>query len=210
MAVVVPSEGIFKLLAHCRIEPLEGKPRRGKFGFAAVVRNDARRKNRRQRRHALERTVGVPELIGLVAHRIAMIRRYDFAVRADRSEDDEMRSGAKRTDLGYFRWTEAARKCELALVGHVLIAEHQDRIVFEYRAHRPISRIMCGDVGERHAAQFGTESGTQRDDVHRRSLRCVRFGKSPPKCPLWQGSLLARKYCALRQSTRVAPGSPAH
>jgi len=55
-----------------------------------------------------------------------MIRRHDLAVRTDRGENDEMRSGAERANLGYFRRAEAARKCKLALVRHVLIAEYQD------------------------------------------------------------------------------------
>ena len=105
---MVPGEGAFESLAHRGIEPLEGEPRRGKFGFAAIVRNRSPGKDGGERRHAFERTVGVPELIGLVAHRIAVIGRHHFAVRADGGENDEMRSGAERADLGGFRRPEAA------------------------------------------------------------------------------------------------------
>src|SRR5690242_3091872 len=131
MTVMVPSEGIFKPLAHRRVEPFEGKPGRCEFGFAAIVRNDACRKNGGERRHALERAVGVPKLIGLVAHLITMIRRHDFAVRTDGGENDEMRSGTERADFGCLRRTEAARKRKLALISYVLIAEHQDGVLFE-------------------------------------------------------------------------------
>ncbi len=55
MRVVVPGKGILELLAHARIEPLEGKAGRDVFGLAAARRDDARRKDRCQRRHALER-----------------------------------------------------------------------------------------------------------------------------------------------------------
>src|SRR5215469_7156021 len=142
MAVMMPGEGAFQSVARRRIEPLEGKPRRGKFGFPAVLRNGARRKDRGQRRHALERRVGVPKLIGLVAHRVAMVSRHDFAIRTDGGENDEMRSGTERADLGDFRRTQAARKRELSLVAHILIAEYQNRIVFKRRAHVHIYGVM--------------------------------------------------------------------
>ena len=108
MPVMMPGEGIFQLFARCRVEPLESEPRRDEFGFAAVLRNGSSGKNGSERRHAFERTVGMPKLIGLVAHGIAVIRRHDFAVRTDRRENDEMRSGAERADLGGFRRPEAA------------------------------------------------------------------------------------------------------
>src|SRR5947207_6774344 len=108
MPVMMPGEGIFESVACCRIEPLESESRRDEFGFAAILRNGTPGKNGSERRHAFERTIGVPQLIGLVAHGIAVIGRHDFAVRTDRRENDEMRSGAERADLGGFRRPESA------------------------------------------------------------------------------------------------------
>src|ERR1700740_204209 len=78
-----------------------------------------------------------------------------------------MAAGAERTDLGYFRWTEATRKFELALVGDVLAAKHQHRMLLECRAHRRISGIVHTHLRKRHAAQFGGKPRTQRYDFHR-------------------------------------------
>ena len=168
---MMPGKSVFKFVARGRIEPFKGEPRGGEFGLAAVFRNDPRRKDRRQRRQALERTVGMPKLVGLVAHRIAMIRRHDFAIRANGGEDDEMRSGAERADFGHLGRAKAAREGKLALVRDILAAKHQNRIVLEGRAHRRVGGIMRGDVGQRYAAQFGAESRAQGNDFHRRILR---------------------------------------
>ena len=56
---VVPGEGV--------LEPLPGEAGRDVFSLAAPRGNDARGKNRGQRRYALEGAVGVPELVRLVA-----------------------------------------------------------------------------------------------------------------------------------------------
>src|SRR5690242_17475236 len=105
MAVMMPGKRAFQFLLRRAVEPLEGKPGRGEFGFAAIIGNGPSRQNRSERRYALERAVGVPELIGLVAYGITMVGRHDFAVRADGRENDKMRSGAERADLGDFRRT---------------------------------------------------------------------------------------------------------
>ena len=81
-----------------------------------------------------------------------------------------MRAGAERADLGHFRRAEAAREGELALVGHLLAAKHQNRMLLERRARRRIRGIVGRDVGKRHAAQLGGKAWTQRDDVHRQVL----------------------------------------
>ena len=84
-----------------------------------------------------------------------------------------MAAGAERADLGDFRRTEAAREGELALVGHFLVAKNQNRMLLERRARGGIGGIVSGDIGERHAAQFGGKAWTQRDDCP--SARSPRF-----------------------------------
>ncbi len=81
-----------------------------------------------------------------------------------------MRAGTSRADLGYFRRAEAARKSELNLVGHVLIAQHQNGMLFESCAGCRVSSVVGSDIRERHATQFGRESRTQRDSIHRQFL----------------------------------------
>ena len=144
-----------------------------------MARNGSRRKYRRQRRYGLKRRVGVPELIGFVAKRKAVIFRHDFAVIADRGQDDEVRASAERADLGHLRRPETARERKLALAADLLIAKQQNRMLLERATHRCIDRIVGGDIGERHAANFGGEARTQRDDVHwiilRKFLVCLIF-----------------------------------
>ena len=48
----------------------------------------------------------------------------------------------------------------------VLVAKHQNRMLLEGGADRRISRIAAGDVDQRHAAQLGGKTRTQRDDFH--------------------------------------------
>src|SRR5258708_20179301 len=127
MRVVMPGKAILEPLSQGCIEPLEGKPGRDVFGLAAVRRDDARRKDRCQRGHALERRVGMPELVGLAAQRKPVIWRHHLSVRADGREDHEMRARALRADLGHFGRAEAARKSKLELVGHLLVPKPPNR-----------------------------------------------------------------------------------
>ena len=129
MRVVVPSEGIFQPLLQRRIEFLEREPHRHEFGFAAVRRHDTRRQDRCKRRHGLERRVGVPELVRLVAQRIAVVRRHHFAVRAEIRQGDEIAAHAGRADRHDLRLAEAAGEGKLAFVGHILLAQHDDRVL---------------------------------------------------------------------------------
>ena len=99
-----------------------------------------------------------------------------------------MAAGAERADLGHFRRTEAAREGELALVGHLLAAEHQHRMLLERGARRRIGGIVTGDIGKRDAAQFGGKTRTQRDDVHGAFSRFYLFSQVFRKC-----GVLARK-----------------
>jgi hypothetical protein len=71
-----------------------------------------------------------------------------------------MRAGALGRGRRYFERAEAAREGDLGFVGHFLIAKDQDRVRFEGSAHRPVSGIVIGHVGKRHAAQFGGKAGT--------------------------------------------------
>ena len=149
----------------------------------------------------LNERVGMPKLVGPVAQRVAVIGRHDFAVGADGGEDDEVAAGAERADFGHFRRTEAARERKLALVGHVLAAKHQNRMFLEGRARRSISGIVCGDIGERDAAQLGGKARTQRDDFHRRI--------SPALC-VWPSFLQNRAgwQCALAALPLVTLDKP--
>src|SRR2546429_369968 len=69
MSVIVPGEVALEPRAQCRIEPLEGEAGRDVFGLAAARRDDARGEHGGERRYALERTIGVPELVCFVAQR---------------------------------------------------------------------------------------------------------------------------------------------
>jgi hypothetical protein len=105
-----------------------------------------------------------------------VIRWHDLAALIDRAENDEVGARAQRADLGHFERSESAREGELCLVGHVLAAKYNDRMLLE----RCARLLVCGgvgrDLGKCHAAQLGGEARTQRDDLHRRALRC--FGSS--------------------------------
>src|ERR1700687_1489821 len=81
-----------------------------------------------------------------------------------------MRASTLRADLGHFRRAEAARKGELKLVGHLLVAKDQNGMLLEGSARRRICGMVRGDIRKRNTAQFGGESRTQRDDVHRQVL----------------------------------------
>ena len=69
-----------------------------------------------------------------------------------------MAAGAERADLGHLRRTEAAREGELALVGHLLAAKHQNRMLLERRARRRVGGVVGCDVAKRHAVQLGGEA----------------------------------------------------
>src|ERR1700730_648113 len=125
----------------------------------------------------------MPELVGLAAQGKPVIWRYDRSVRANGTQDDKMRTGTLRADLGHFRWPEAARKGELNFVGHLLIAQDQDRMFLEGRARRRICSIVRGDILKRHTAQFGGEFWTQRHDVHRQVLPFIIAGNLRQNCP---------------------------
>jgi hypothetical protein len=112
----------------------------------------------------------VPKLVGLAAKRKPVIRRNYFAVRADGAEDDKMRAGALRADLCHFRRAEAPRKCKLKLVGHLLVSKNQNGIFLERGTHGGIDLVIRGDIGKRHAAQFGAKARPGRNDVHRQIL----------------------------------------
>src|SRR6185437_2195035 len=77
---------------------------------------------------------------------------------------------------------EPPREGKLRLVGHILAAEQQDRMVFEGGSHFRIDIIVCRHIGERHAAQFGGKTWTNRDDVHRHPPRkSYDLREFPPK-----------------------------
>src|ERR1700694_3765739 len=112
----------------------------------------------------------MPELVGFAAQGKPVIRGHYLSVRADGAEDHKMRTGTLRADLGHFRRAEAARKGELKLVGHLLVAKDQNGMLLEGSARRRICSIVRGDIRKRSTTQFGGEPRTQRDDVHRQVL----------------------------------------
>src|SRR6478672_3366898 len=112
----------------------------------------------------------MPELVGLAAQGEPVICWHHLSVRADGAENHEMRACALRTNLGHFRRPEAARKSQLKLVRHFLVAKNQNRMFLESSARRGIGRIVRGDIGKGQTAQFGCESRPQWKDFHRRVL----------------------------------------
>ena len=112
----------------------------------------------------------MPKLVRLIAQGNPVVGRHHLAVWTEGGQRDEMRTGAERTDLGHFRRTEPAREGELTLVGHFLAAKHQNRMLLESRARLCIGSVVHSDLRKRYAAQLGSETRTQRDDVHRQVL----------------------------------------
>jgi hypothetical protein len=112
-----------------------------------------------------------------------VIRRHDVAVLIDRAEDHEVGARAQRADLGHLERPEPAREGELHLVGHILAVKDNDRMLLERRARLVVCRGVGRDLGKRHAAQLGGEARTQRNDLHRRALRCFGCSTFPQNRP---------------------------
>jgi len=70
-----------------------------------------------------------------------------------------MRAGALTRRPRYFERAETARKGDLRVISDVLIAKHQNRMLFERGAHSLISGFVMSDVGERRTAQIGGKAG---------------------------------------------------
>src|SRR5258708_37287622 len=100
----------------------------------------------------------MPELIGFAAKRKPVIWRYDRSIRTDGTEDDKMRAGTLRADLGHFRRPKAAGKGELNFVGFLLVAQGQKGKLLESPARRRICSIVPGAIPERDTPQFGGAS----------------------------------------------------
>src|SRR5262249_30541210 len=110
----------------------------------------------------------MPELVRLVSQGKPMIRRYDLAVLVDRAEDHEIGANAQRADFGYFERSKATRVSKLRLIGDVLAAKDNDRMLLKGRTRQLVRGVVRRDLGERYPAQFSSKARTQRDDVHRR------------------------------------------
>ena len=78
-----------------------------------------------------------------------------------------MAAGAERADLGHFRRAEALGEGELQVVGDLLAAKDENRVLLEGGADGCVSGIVIGHIGERDAAQFSGKARTHRDDFHR-------------------------------------------
>jgi hypothetical protein len=115
----------------------------------------------------------MPELVGFAAQGQTVIWGHHLSIGPDSAENDEMRTGALRADLGHFGRAEAARKGELNLVGHLLVTQDQNGMLLEGCARLRIGGIVRGDLGKCQTAQLSGESGTQRHDVHRQGLPVI-------------------------------------
>src|SRR4029078_1094352 len=166
MIVVVPHPAFRKLFLLVSGQPLEGETHRREFGLAAMIRHDARGQDRGERRNSLEGRVGMPELIGFVAKRIAMVRRHYFAVGAYSGESDEMRAGAERADLGQLRLTKPAREGELAVVVDLLTAEDEHGVLLESGAHVFVGRVVVVNILDTDATDFDAEAGANESGLH--------------------------------------------
>jgi hypothetical protein len=89
-----------------------------------------------------------------------VIRRHDIAVLVDGAQDHEVRAGAQRADLGDLERPEPAREGELRLVGHLLAAKDNDRMLLERRARLFIGGVVRRDLGKRYPTQLGGEART--------------------------------------------------
>ncbi len=166
--VLVPGEGIFQLPLQSRIEALERKPGGDVLGLTALCRNDARRQHRSERRHRLERTVGVPELVRLVFQREAVIFAHHVALLVESREDHQVGAVALRLRLGDLERSEVSREGKLRLIGDVLVAKDQNRVLLERRAHPRVCAVVGRNVVDGDSAQFRCKARAQRHHVHRR------------------------------------------
>ena len=112
----------------------------------------------------------MPELIGFIAQRKPMIGRHDVAVLVDGRKNHEVGTSALRGDVGHLQRTEAAREGKLRVVGDILVAKDQNRMLLERRAGLPVRLIIGSDISKRYTTELGGKARTYRDDFHRRSL----------------------------------------
>src|SRR5207237_3535547 len=98
-----------------------------------------------------------------------MIRWDDLAILAEGREHREISACAGRAYFGYFGNPKTSRERELALVSHVLIAKHQNGILFEGRTDRSVGCIVQRGIAQCDAAQLRGKAGAKREDIHRRS-----------------------------------------
>src|SRR6516165_9427190 len=110
----------------------------------------------------------MPELIGLVTQGEPVIGGHDLTVLIDGGEDDEICAGALCGGQRDFERPEAARERYLDVVGYLLVAKQQDRMLLERSAYFAVCVIVGSDVGKRDAPQLGGKARTQRDGLHRR------------------------------------------
>jgi hypothetical protein len=143
----------------------------GEFGIAALGRHDPCGQQRAQRRHRLERTVRMPEVVALLVDHPPILGRDhraagDVAIRLPREIRAHRRVGLAR----HLQRTEALAECDLAFVIQALIVEHQDGVLIEGRADAREGRVIHRRAGI-DAADLGAEQRVQLSnrDRHRRT-----------------------------------------
>src|SRR5689334_2968988 len=95
-----------------------------------------------------------------------MRRRHERAVRADVVEAAVERARADRALLDDLERPEGARERDLEIVGHVLVAEDEDRVLFERGADRAVGGIAARDVQQADAADLRSETGSEWNNLH--------------------------------------------
>src|SRR5215510_3297697 len=96
----------------------------------------------------------MPELVRLVAQGKPVIRRHDLAVLVDRTEDHEIGADAQRANFGYLERPKATRESKLRLIGDVLAAKDQDRMLLKGRTRYLVCGVVRRDLGKRYSAQL--------------------------------------------------------
>jgi hypothetical protein len=136
------------------------------LGLAALGRHDARRQQRIARRHLLERAVGVPELIGQLAHAPAILAAHQLVGLGQVRDVGDVRiepilvAGAQLADAGLER-AEPAAEFELLRIGDRLPGKHQHGMLKDRRLdlfhHGRIDRpaqIDAGDLADEHRVKL--------------------------------------------------------
>ena len=135
-----------------------------------------------------------------------MAFRRRRAVRPEIGDAGVERAGGQRADLGALERAEATGKTDLHVVAHGLVAEHDDDVLLERRAHLAIGPVAARHIDQIDAAQLGAKSRTQCNDFHE-FLASQTPSRSPIKEIAGQVSpLTKRPFDGYRASTSDPEG----